>query len=512
MPHGAFVELLTYKNMVMRQITYNGKQDKSKVSHANCVISSIGSSNLHKEWTEGVCEFDLHLLIYDESLEENTLDTPFVSRQKGYKLKNVHKYLMDNPWILDKYDYFFIPDDDILMDPERINRLFHLMRQYKLRIAQPSLIHSYFLWGHTLHDPYCKLRYTNYVEMMVPCFSKEALQKVLFTFNENETGWGTEAHWASLINSSKTDMGIIDEISIVHTRPIQSGLQIHRKEAAEYLRKHHVVLNVEEYGYLPVQGTDFLIDRKTFWRLVNYIKSTLFKPSKYQSIGMDGYCGFLYSLILLSHLTQARLYEDKALEVLHTVGPVMERLKNNLSFQNGITGCCWLIEKLVADGILKEDADWILEDVDRFIDSYIESHSKELTLQEILGIGKYWFYKAECQGTTNYKRKFQGLLKSLIESLSHGDIDCELLLDAIKLLKACDMDTAPLMVRVWGLLANRRLSQVEHVHVLFQLYLLEEPNLRIAMKNKLNEISSVDLTLREILMLEEILVYNLKKE
>lgn len=474
----------------MRQIT-NSKQNKPNASQTNCVISSIGRSSLHQEWTGGICEFDLHLLIYDESMKETSLGTPFVSRQKGYKLKNVYKYLQDNPWILDKYDYFFIPDDDLLMDSEKINRLFHLMRQYKLRIAQPSLTHSYFLWGHTLHDPYCKLRYTNYVEMMAPCFSKDALQEVLFTFNENETGWGTEAHWASLINSNKTDMAVIDELSIVHTRPIQSGQQLHRKEAAEYLRKHRVVLQVEEYGYIPIQSTDYLIDRDTFWRLVNHIKATMCKISTCQSLGMDGHCGLLYSLVQLSHLTQARLYEDKALDILHTVAPFIGRLKDKLLFENGITGCCWLIEKLVADGVLKEDADRILEDVDGFLDGYVECHSEEMPLLDILGIGKYWLYKAKCQGTTTYKKKFQRLLKPLIKSLSHGDIECESLLDAIKLLKVYEMDTAFLVVRTRELLEKGMFTQVEHAYVLFQLYLLEEePDLRLAMRKELNEFSS----------------------
>ena len=55
----------------------------------------------------------------------------------------------------------------------------------------------------------------------MPCFSREALNKVLFTFNENETGWGTETHWAELINASQRDMAVIDEVSVVH--PIGTG-------------------------------------------------------------------------------------------------------------------------------------------------------------------------------------------------------------------------------------------------------------------------------------------------
>ena len=80
--------------------------------------------------------------------------------------------------------------------------------------------------------------------MMVPCFSREALNKVLFTFNENETGWGTETHWPVLIDASQRDMAVIDEVSVVHTRPIQSGQAIHNRELAAYLRKYNLSTKV----------------------------------------------------------------------------------------------------------------------------------------------------------------------------------------------------------------------------------------------------------------------------
>lgn len=92
-----------------------------------------------------------------------------------------------------------------MMDSTTINTLFDTMCHYNLKIAQPALRMSYYSWPHTLYDRYCDLRYTNFIEMMVPCFSKVALQKVLFTFNENKTGWGTEFHWSLLIQVSQVN-------------------------------------------------------------------------------------------------------------------------------------------------------------------------------------------------------------------------------------------------------------------------------------------------------------------
>lgn len=157
----------------------------------NCVISAVGARSLHREWLKGThCNFDLHLIIYDDSLDIFGGDASNICHKVGYKLKVVYEYLMENLWLLTKYKYFFIPDDDILMDAHTVNLMFAAMEVYHLQIAQPALVRAYYLWEHTLKDPYSRLRYTNYVEMMVPCFSNMALQKVLFTFGENETGWG----------------------------------------------------------------------------------------------------------------------------------------------------------------------------------------------------------------------------------------------------------------------------------------------------------------------------------
>lgn len=280
----------------------------------NCVISAVGKSSLHKEWTRGDCHFDLHLVVYDDSYGEFVADTPFVCSMKGYKLKVVYQYLLSNPELLEAYEYFFIPDDDILMDSDSINALFGMMRRYGLKIAQPSLVNSYYLWGHTLRDPYCALRYTNFVEMMVPCFSREALGKVLFTFNENETGWGTETHWPSLVHASPNDMAIIDAVSVVHTRPIRSGQAVHRHEAMEYLRKHGLTTRVREYGHVPVEDCGaFLLDRATYGRMVGLLKKQLPKVFCSDSMGMDGYAGYLFLVYVLWRATQSRQYLDMAM-------------------------------------------------------------------------------------------------------------------------------------------------------------------------------------------------------
>ena len=94
------------------------------MKHFNCVISAVGKNSLHREWLDGCCDFDLHLVVYDDSMDEFRGETNYLCHIKGYKLKVIYKYLEANPQFKDMYDYFFFPDDDIQMDTATINALF----------------------------------------------------------------------------------------------------------------------------------------------------------------------------------------------------------------------------------------------------------------------------------------------------------------------------------------------------------------------------------------------------
>lgn len=198
-----------------------GISDTSRLK-PNCIIISAGKDSLHRELFEGERDFDVHLLVFDDSYNKHCNDTDFIVAMSGYKMDMTYRYLQRHPEYLSHYEYFFLMDDDIRITTASVNRLFQLMREYSLRIAQPSLVLSYYTYEHTLHNPACKLRYTNFVEMMVPCFSCEALVKVLPTFEEKVRWRGIEFHWAKLIQSNKHDMAIVDDVVCVHTKPISS--------------------------------------------------------------------------------------------------------------------------------------------------------------------------------------------------------------------------------------------------------------------------------------------------
>ena len=358
----------------------------------NCLISAVGRNSTHKQWTHGFCNFDLHLIVYDDSQNMYHNDAKFVSCMKGYKMQIIYKYIMQHPEYLDSYDYFFFPDDDISASSNEINQLFDLMEKYKIEIGQPSLRMSYYSWKHTLQNRYCILRYTNCIEMMIPCFSNSALRKVLFTFNENTTGWGIEAHWPLLLKTNHKDMAVFDQISVVHTRPVQANRSKHRQDMIDYLSKYNLRFNVEEYGCITKKDSDiFLLDRRLFDKFTN-ILSRWIENETVASIymGENGIWGYIHFYFLFSYITQSQKYADIGLQLLIDNHKYLSLIKNDKSFGTGIIGCCWLVRFLDEQKLISDSADIILEDIDKYIDAYISNNTENLDIRELAGIIKYY--------------------------------------------------------------------------------------------------------------------------
>ena len=236
------------------------KEEKVRLDGAykkNAVFVPVGKDSLHRQLLKGDADFDLHLLIYDGSYNKFCNDSDFVACDAGYKMDMTYRYLHRHPELFEKYEYFFLLDDDIVISTEDVNRLFSMMREYQLKIAQPSLVMSYYTYKHTAFHPFYILRYTNFVEMMMPCFSRDALKAVLPTFEQKIRWCGIEMHWPVLVGSNHKDMAIVDAVSAKHTRPVQSWNSLSQLQQENYLKKHNLSWSIEMYGGLPLDNVDF---------------------------------------------------------------------------------------------------------------------------------------------------------------------------------------------------------------------------------------------------------------
>jgi hypothetical protein len=195
-----------------------------KVKNKNCenlVIAAVGDASLHNYWVPTQNNnYDIFLINYGKN-NCYKKDAKYYLEKTGYKFNLIHKVFEDNPKLYD-YKYIWMPDDDIHIAPKEIDKIFQMANDYNLWICQPSIMGWYGL-KITLHNSESKLRFTNYVEIMCPCFESNALKKCIATFKENKSGWGIDHIWNIILDNPKNKLAILDDVVAIHTRPVGGG-------------------------------------------------------------------------------------------------------------------------------------------------------------------------------------------------------------------------------------------------------------------------------------------------
>jgi hypothetical protein len=200
----------------------------------NLVILCAGDNAAHLFFEdENERKYELLVIYYGDNEEQfkdkfKTFDH-FISI-KGYKFNIIKKYYNENIKFFKNYKNILIPDDDIYLKTKDINNFFKIFNDKQLMLAQPSLI-GYFSHAITLHRFEYFLRYTNFVEIMMPCFSADALTKCINSFDETSIGWGLDYLWPKILKYPNEKIAIIDEIIAIHSREVgSSNLYINNKE------------------------------------------------------------------------------------------------------------------------------------------------------------------------------------------------------------------------------------------------------------------------------------------
>ena len=188
----------------------------------NLVILRAGDTSLHEQWLTGAGErnWDLIVNYFGDDAQRYRQDDVRRIDSKGPKWPALHDLIADLGADVLRYEQVWLPDDDLRATKDGINTLFDIFEKHHLALAQPALTPDSHL-GHliTLRNRSFILRFTNFVEIMAPCFSRDFLKEMLPTFNENLSGWGLDFLWPSRI-ADWTRIAIIDAVAVCHTRPV----------------------------------------------------------------------------------------------------------------------------------------------------------------------------------------------------------------------------------------------------------------------------------------------------
>lgn len=190
----------------------------------NLIIAVVGDKSIHQNWSSlrYLRDFDLMIVYFGDEPNKYRKECQYYLQDKGHKWALTQKAVLSLGEKINQYDSIWCPDEDIKMGTHDINRLFRLFYDWGLNLAQPSLGKgSYWSFGITLQDEKYTLRYTNFVEIMAPIFSREAMLRLLPTFTESVSGWGLDWIWPKILNYR--GVAIIDDVAMYHTRPVAQG-------------------------------------------------------------------------------------------------------------------------------------------------------------------------------------------------------------------------------------------------------------------------------------------------
>lgn len=229
----------------------------------NLVVVRAGRSSLHHDWLAMPYEarnWDLVVSYFDEAAFEAHIPQTGVQAVlvRGGKWDGLFKTFQEVTGH-DRYSYIWLPDDDIATTGEAINKMFGEADAFDLAICQPALTHnSYFTYFFVMQCPGFRLRYTNFVEIMVPCLNQEMFRAALPFFEGTMSGFGLDFLWCRFPQAGRWRGAILDSVAVHHTRPIgsqlrknivQSGAGTAQQEGADLLARFGAVVTSVPLAY-----------------------------------------------------------------------------------------------------------------------------------------------------------------------------------------------------------------------------------------------------------------------
>ena len=270
------------------------------VSKKLIVITQTDDISLCRDWVFEDSDIDFFIRLYSDDCNEinelASFENVNVVHMKGEKWPSIKK-LLTSKKINKKYDYYFFPDNDLLMTPDTIKSIYHFLCKNVIELAQPSLRHdSFFSHLITLQINGLSYRNTNFVELMCPIFSKRYLFDIMKYFDEVNMGGALDIFWSSyLIQNYNTYPKIIDECVVMHTKPVGIDYKNSKyredvdfqKELRDFSEKYNVDTNYFPKNISAFKKSD-LLDFQIYFKFLlslifknKYSLMVIFKALKY---------------------------------------------------------------------------------------------------------------------------------------------------------------------------------------------------------------------------------------
>lgn len=184
------------------------------------VFTSAGDASCLRLWRESGELFDLCVVYYGDNADCYRDAADYYLERKGSKFSNLHFVWSEFEGFIEKYDAILVLDDDIIMSGVDIDSLFQIRDEYDLSIAHPSFSSAGKI-SHSITkvDPFCKLRYTDFVEVGCPLFRREVLENFLRVYDPVLVGWGIDWWFLHTIkNDIHGKVAIVDDVCCINPK------------------------------------------------------------------------------------------------------------------------------------------------------------------------------------------------------------------------------------------------------------------------------------------------------
>jgi hypothetical protein len=189
----------------------------------NLLFVRGGRASLHRKLYSLPSErsWDLLFTSYESLAIEDFEEAEFVASGGISKWCDFSNFLRAFP---DTYKYIWVSDDDIDYGRvESIDACFAIAEHLGLFVCQPSLsARSFSSWKICQHSASTILRFTSFVECMMPIFSRHALTVLKDDIDRAVSGCGLDLIFWHALGRPQDKMAIIDSIQVDHVKPIDT--------------------------------------------------------------------------------------------------------------------------------------------------------------------------------------------------------------------------------------------------------------------------------------------------
>ena len=212
------------------------------------IVLRCGTGSLHKSWiVRARALYDTAFVYFDDA--DFSADGPTYSAAiRGTKYTGIRDFFLQNPEILERYDYFWLLEDDLFVGYETLLGMLDFVERIRPVLCAPSLSpESYYTHPVMIQNDALVVRGTDFVECMAPMMSRAFLRQSLDQFAAYPI-YGIERYWQHLLWEMREVAYILDSCPIVHTRPVGGG-GLYQLEALLGIDKFHDDLAAgEKYG------------------------------------------------------------------------------------------------------------------------------------------------------------------------------------------------------------------------------------------------------------------------